>query len=77
MAGKRNVERNGIKCLSCGDVLSPQNKWEQCSCGSLYVDTSGGGLVRMGFLNEDDVEGVGDWTPKKSGDKYTKGGTFL
>lgn len=77
MAGKRTAARNGLKCLSCNDVLSPENKWEQCSCGSVYVDTSGDGLVRMGFLDPDKVEGVGDWTPKKGTDEFAKGGTFL
>lgn len=67
----------GVKCLDCDTVVAPTDKWEQCKCGHLYVDASGEGNKRVGFLDEDRVEYADEQKvgPKKkvqrSGDKFT------
>lgn len=71
------AERNAVKCLDCDQVLTPNDEWQACTCGHLYMDGSGPEF-RLGFLSEDRVETVGESKSQarrkkvqKSGDQWT------
>lgn len=73
------AERTSVKCLDCDSTVSPENKWQQCKCGHLYVDATTD-PAKVGFLDEDRVEYTDEKGPKKkvqrSKDKFTESGTF-
>lgn len=63
-----------LKCLDCGTVLKPSNKWEQCECGHLFIDHSAE-LLRWGALDEERVQLSGEFNETEQDEKLNSGKT--
>jgi len=48
----RKILHNRIRCNHCGDVIESVNRhdFEQCSCGTVFVD-GGTDYLRRGYVN--------------------------
>lgn len=66
-----------VKCLDCDSTVSPDNRWQQCRCGHLYVDGTTD-PARVGFLDESRVEYTDPamGPVQRSTDEFTGSGSF-
>lgn len=79
MAGSGSEGRAAYRCLDCDTLVSPQDAWEQCACGNMYVDTSvGGGFYKHGAVDSSRVRDESTFkksergkTTQKAGDVFT------
>lgn len=56
MSNQMKIKRNMIRCKKCGDIIESKSvhDFQQCSCGSAYVD-GGHEYIRIGG-NFKDIE---------------------